>query len=78
MLRGLFSRALAQIGTGVAFGVLGAFGVEALLEGEMLQGKGTVILPLVALVIGAVGILSVIGPAREGLRIQPIEALREE
>lgn len=33
---------------------------------------------LVALIMTAVGALSAIGPAVEGLRIQPTEALREE
>ena len=49
-----------------------------LLDGDMLHGQGALILPLVAIVMVAVGFASVVGPAREGLRIQPTEALREE
>jgi ABC-type antimicrobial peptide transport system permease subunit len=44
----------------------------------MFQGHGAVILPLVALFMTVTGLLAAIGPARRGLRIQPIEALREE
>jgi hypothetical protein len=60
-------------------------GTEALLrqthqvlEGEMFQGQGAVILPLVAVVMTVVGLLAALGPAQRGLRIQPKEALREE
>jgi len=78
LLLGIFSRAFAQVAAGAAAGVLGAAGIEVILEGQLRQHQGAIILPLVALLMGAVGILSAIGPAREGLRIQPIEALREE
>jgi putative ABC transport system permease protein len=78
LLAGIFSRALAQLGAGAAVGLLGAVGLENALEGEMFQGYGAVILPLVALVMTTVGVLAAIGPARRGLQIQPTEALREE
>ena len=78
LLIGIFSRALAQVGAGVAIGMIGAFGLEQILEGEMLQGFGVVILPVVALVMTVTGVLATIGPARQGLGIQPIEALRDE
>jgi ABC-type antimicrobial peptide transport system permease subunit len=44
----------------------------------MFRGHGTVILPLVAVFMTAVGLLAALGPARRGLRIHLIEALREE
>lgn len=78
LLAGIFSRAIAQLGAGAAIGMVAAFGLEQLLEGEMFQGYGAVILPLVAIVMMAVGLLAALGPARQGLRIQPTEALREE
>jgi ABC-type antimicrobial peptide transport system permease subunit len=34
--------------------------------------------PIVVLVMAAVGLLAALGPARQGLSIQPTEALREE
>jgi hypothetical protein len=42
----------------------------------MFQGPGAVILPIVALVMTAVGLVAALGPARWGLSIQPTEALR--
>ena len=58
--------------------VLAAVGVEPIIEGEMFQGRGVIILPIVALIMVVVGLAAAFGPARAGLRIQPIEALREE
>jgi hypothetical protein len=78
ILAGLFRRAFAQLATGVAFGMLGAIAIEGGLEGEMFQGHGAVILPLVAVFTTIVGLLAALGPARRGLRIQPTEALRAE
>jgi hypothetical protein len=78
LLMGIFSRALGQLAAGAAIGMLLAVGLEEVLEGEMFQGYGAVILPLVAVIMTTVGVLSALGPARQGLRIQPTEALREE
>ncbi len=58
--------------------MVGAVGLEQLLEGVILQGRGAVLLPLVAVVMTTVGLLAALGPARQGLRIQPTEALRED
>jgi putative ABC transport system permease protein len=78
ILAGIFSRVFAQLAIGAVLGIIGAIGLEALLEGEMFQGKGAIVLPLVAVCTTVVGLLAAWGPAREGLRIQPTEALREE
>ena len=78
LLAGIFSRAIAQLGAGAAVGMLGAFALEQILEGEMFQGRGAVILPSVAAVMTVVGVLAAIGPARRGLGIHPTEALRDE
>jgi putative ABC transport system permease protein len=78
VLAGIFSRALAQLGLGAAVGMAGAFALELITEGEMFQGQGAVILPIVVVVMTTVGMLAALGPARRGLRIQPTEALREE
>ena len=74
----IFSRALGQLAIGAAVGMVGAVGLEQLLEGEMFQGRGAVILPIVAAFMTTVGVLAAVGPARRGLRIQPTEALRAE
>ncbi len=78
LVLGIFARAFAQVGIGAAIGMVGAVGLELLMEGQMLQKQAAVILPLVALVMTSAGLVAVVGPAREGLRIQPTEALREE
>jgi putative ABC transport system permease protein len=77
ILVGIFSRAVAQLGLGAAIGIIGAIGIDGLLEGEAFQ-NGVVVVPAVAVVTMAIGLLAAYGPAREGLRIQPTEALREE
>ena len=78
LLRGIFARALAQVGTGAAAGLLGAVALDQLMEGAMFQGQGAVLLPVVVVVMMLVGVIATFGPARRGLKIQPIEALREE
>lgn len=78
ILTSIFSRAFAQLAAGAAIGLAGAFALEQVLEGEMFQGQGAVLLPIVAVFMTTVGLLSALGPARRGLRIQPTEALRED
>jgi ABC-type antimicrobial peptide transport system permease subunit len=59
-----------------------ALGLDRLLDltvgGSPLSGPGLLLIPLVAALIVAVGLLATWGPARAGLSIQPTEALREE
>jgi putative ABC transport system permease protein len=78
ILAGIFSRALGQLAVGALLGLAGAISLEQLLEGEMFQGRGAVILPLVAFFMTTVGMVAAYAPARRGLQIQPTEALREE
>jgi putative ABC transport system permease protein len=78
LLAGIFSRVFGQLAIGAAIGMVGAFGVQQLLEGELFHGQGALILPVVALVMIVTGLLAAIGPARQGLSIQPTEALRED
>jgi putative ABC transport system permease protein len=78
LLAGIFARAIGQIAAGVAVGLLGAVALENVLQGEMFQGQGAILIPLVMLVMAIVGMIAVVGPARRGLSIQPTEALREE
>lgn len=63
---------------GAIVGLGWAVMLEAALDGEMFQGHGAVIVPLVAVFMTTVGLLAALGPARHGLRIHPTEALREE
>jgi predicted lysophospholipase L1 biosynthesis ABC-type transport system permease subunit len=78
LLGGIFSRVFAQLGAGAAIGLVGAVGLAQVLEGDMLSRDAALLLPLVALFMAAVGLLAALGPARRGLRIHPIEALRDE
>jgi putative ABC transport system permease protein len=78
ILSSIFSRALAQLGTGVLIGLVIAGLLQIATNGEMIGVNVVVLLPIVATIMVAVGTLAALGPARQGLRIQPTEALREE
>lgn len=73
LLRGIFARATMQLGAGVLAGLL----LAVVIQGPV-DGKGLLLLPLVAAIMMVVGLLAALGPARRGLAIQPTEALREE
>ena len=77
ILVGIFSRVLAQLGAGAVLGLIAAVGLEQILEGDMMRNYRAMLLPLVVLLM-TIGVIAAIGPARQGLRIQPIEALRDE
>jgi hypothetical protein len=78
ILAGIFGRAFRQLVAGVVAGSAVAFAVNSLTDGELTGEVGVAILPIVAALMVTVGLLAAVGPARRGLRIQPIEALREE
>jgi putative ABC transport system permease protein len=73
LLRAIFARASAQLGAGVVVGLF----LAALLQGPVAE-RGLILLPVVAALMVVVGLLAALGPARQGLAIQPTEALREE
>lgn len=78
LLVGIFSRVLAQLGAGAALGLIAAVGLEQILEGDMVRHYRAMLLPLVALLMMTLGAIAAIGPVRQGLRIQPFDALRDE
>ncbi len=78
ILRGIFSRAAGQIALGLAVGIGAALLLERLSGGELMGGAAPVLLPGVAALMMGAGLLAALGPARRGLGIQPMEALREE
>ncbi len=78
LLRSIFSRAARQLAIGVAVGLAAAALVENLTGGALMNGNGAVLLPAVAVLMTAVGLLASVGAAKRGLRVQPTEALREQ
>ena len=78
VLRSVFARAAGQVALGVAVGVALAALLERLTPGALMDGRAALILPGLAVVMALVGLLAALGPARRGLRIQAMEALRAE
>ncbi len=78
VLMGLFGRASAQIGGGVAAGLTIAGILEWVTPGGNVGGQGLILFPTVAAVMFAVGLLAAAGPARRGLAVEPTDALRAE
>lgn len=87
IVRGIFARASAQLGAGVAVGLILALALDR-ITGGMVMGRASAdtvgvqgafaILPIVAAVVMTVGLLAALGPARRGLAVQPAEAMRSE
>lgn len=78
LLFSIFSKAALQLGAGVIVGVALASLLDIVSGGGILGSFGRSMLPIMSLVMIAVGLIAAIGPARRGLRIQPTEALRAE
>jgi putative ABC transport system permease protein len=78
VLLGIFGLASAQIGAGVAVGLLVAVLLHLAGAGTMFGGNPLVLVPGVIALMFAVGIVATLGPARRGLAVQPTEALRDE
>jgi ABC-type antimicrobial peptide transport system permease subunit len=78
LLAAVFARALAQLGGGVAIGVVATMLLDLASGGELMGERGALWIPAVALLTAVVGALASVGPARRGLRVQPTDALRQE
>jgi putative ABC transport system permease protein len=78
VLLGVFARVARQLVIGLALGVTAAGVIEVASGGELMGGRGRVLLPAFAVIMALVAFLGALGPARRGLRIQPTEALRGE
>jgi putative ABC transport system permease protein len=78
ILRAIFSRAAAQLASGVAVGMLLSVLIDRAFNGDFMGGQSAVLLPVVSIFMMGVGLLAALGPARRGLRIQPTEALRDQ
>ena len=78
ILRSIFSRVLWQLSLGAALGVVVAMLLEFATNGGLMKGHGALVLPMIAVIMMLVGLAATIGPARNGLRVQPTDALRQE
>jgi len=78
ILAGIFGRAAAQIAGGVALGLTVAAALDWLGDGMFTGGHTLVLVPGVVAVMSAVGLVAALAPARRGLSVQPVEALRDE
>jgi predicted permease len=78
ILAGIFRRAATQLAAGVALGLIVAAALDWLGEGQFTGGNTLALVPGVVGVMVVVGMAAALGPARRGLAVQPVEALRDE
>ena len=76
LLASIFSRAMRQLALGGVIG--GVLGAALLIQGRASSGRAGTLLGIVALLMLAAGLAATLGPARRGLRVQPMDALRAE
>jgi putative ABC transport system permease protein len=74
----IFSRAVLQLALGLAVGLALTALLDRLSGGELMHGQQHVFVPMVAALVTAAGLLATAGPARQVLRVHPMEALRQE
>ena len=78
ILTSMLFRAGRQLALGVGIGLTGAVALDRASGGTMMDGTGLLLVPGTAAFMVLVGLLAAAGPARTGLRVQPIEALRAD
>jgi len=78
VVRGILSRALRQLATGVTIGVAVAAAFNDATASEFTGGAGLEILPIVAALVLAIGLAAAAVPARRALGIEPTEALKAQ
>ena len=78
ILAGIFRRAAAQLAAGVALGLVVAGTLDWLGDGVLTGGNTLLLMPSVVAVMTVVGLFAAVAPARRGLAVQPVEALRDE
>jgi predicted permease len=78
IVAGIFSRAFLQLGAGAALGAATSMAYQQASEGALIRANPVLVVPVVALVMVAVGFLAALGPTVGCLRIAPTEALREQ
>jgi len=78
ILAGIFGRAAAQLAAGVTLGLIVAAALDWAGDGMFTGGHTLLLLPSVVAVMTIVGLAAALAPARRGLSVQPVEALRDE
>src|SRR5829696_6236401 len=79
ILAGIFRRAAAQLAAGVVLGLTVGATLEWLGDGVLTGGNTLLLMPSVVAVMSIVGrLFAAVAPARRGLAVQPVEALRDE
>ena len=73
----MFSRATVQLLIGAAIGTVVAVLLDRAAGGALMSGRATMATTGVVLLMTVVGLLAALAPARQGLRIEPTEALRD-
>lgn len=74
----IFSRAVVQVSAGALLGAATCAGFMNASGGGPMRGGSVAVMAGVALAMVVAGFLAALGPARRSLRIQPVEALREQ
>ncbi len=78
LLGAVFKRAAVQFGCGAVAGVAMASILDYVVPAERIGGWSVPgIIPAAAALMLLIGTLTVVGPARRGLKVQPIEELRD-
>jgi len=77
VLMGIFGRAAAQIGVLESCRPRHAHRARMARWHGRDRGRGDVLLPSVAGLMFTVGVLAALGPARRGLAVQPMDAMRD-
>jgi hypothetical protein len=78
ILGSVFGASLRQMAAGIALGAFFAFALDGLADGGIVGDKGLVLAPATALIVLLVGAIAALGPARRGLKVEPVDALRAE
>ena len=78
LIGNVFARALKQIAIGVLVGVAVAWLIDLAAGQEPLAGRRGSLLIATVVVMSGVGLVAALGPARRGLRIDPVSALKAD
>ncbi|MBA2602191.1 MAG: hypothetical protein H0U94_01265 [Acidobacteria bacterium] len=73
----MFSRVAAQLLAGAGLGTSVAMLLNRAAGGALMKDHATMATAVVVVLMTVVGLLATLGPARQGLRIPPTEALRD-